>query len=154
MRKKIKLSQEHGKGGRRVILWCGALLAVSVILLQDFITTGITDTPVFISAVALSLSIPILSGVIVALQWEVDVQFSMYGADPPRIGAVAGSIIITVGVGAAFWHLSWIVGVLFIVAVLVTFVLVVRYLPTDEEEKMPYEVPGKEGLSGEKVAGA
>ena len=154
MRKKIKLDERREKNDRRFIFLCGALLAVGVILLQDFITTGITDIPVFISVVALSLAIPILSGEIVALRWEVDNQFFMGGKlfSFPFLGFWAGGIITTVGVGAAFWHLSWVAGVLFIVAVLVMYWLVFTYWPTLEERKMPYEEPGKKESSGEQVA--
>ena len=154
MRKKIKLDEKAEKEDRLIMFLCGALLAVGVILLQVFITTGITDIPIFISVVALSLAIPILSGGIYALQLEIEDQYRMEGkwAGIPAFGFLAGSIITIVGVGAAFWHLSWIVGVLFIVAVLVMFWLVVLYRPTFEEEKMPYEEPGKKESSGEQVA--
>src|SRR5579864_9196477 len=100
MRQKIKLDEEREKGDRRTIFVCGALLAVSVILLQDFITTGISDIPIFISVVTLSLAIPILSGVIFVLRWEIDDQYFMDGkwTSFPGTGTIAGSIIAIVGV--------------------------------------------------------
>lgn len=145
MRKKIKLDEGREKADRFTIFMCGASLAVSVILLQDFITTGITDIPIFISVVALSLSIPVLSCAIVVLRGRIEDRYYMDGkwANFPGIGSRAGGIITTVGVGAAFWHLSWIAGVLFIIAVLAMAVLANSYWPTSEERKLPYEEASK-----------
>jgi hypothetical protein len=154
MRKKIKLSEGREKHYRSRIWGSSALIAVSVILLQDFITIGITDVPGFISVVALSLSIPILSGAIVAARSEINDQYYMGGklANFPNISFWAGAIIATFGVAAAFWHLLWIVGVLFIVAVLVICVLMRGYWPTAEERKMYYEEQHEKEVGGEKVA--
>src|SRR5260370_30724785 len=125
MRKKIKLDEESEKTDSFTIFMCGASLAVSVILLQDFITTGITDIPIFISVVALSLSIPILSCAIVVLRGRIEDRYYMDGklANFPEIGSRAGGIIITVGVGVAFCQLLWIAGALFLIAVLAMTVL-------------------------------
>lgn len=96
----------------------GGLVAFSLIIVQAFISAKIADAAEWISIVSFAIAIPLL------------VMFIfIYGIGnipietTPFAGALyfGGLFIDICGLDAAFWHVSWIAGLLFIVSGLLAF---------------------------------
>lgn len=93
----------------------GALLAISVIILQGIISSAVSDTPERVSLIALSTAIPLLAGSI-AVWWSESHYESFTGLGSMVIGicSTLGSVSAFIGIDAIIWHLSWIAGVIFL----------------------------------------
>lgn len=103
-------------------LLIGGLIAFSLILVQAFITTGLTDIASYISVIAFAIAIPSLA---VFVWCYNDVVTSARLALPPRVLLLfLGSIFVDIiGVAAAFWHISWIAGLLLLVSGVVALIV-------------------------------
>jgi len=117
----------------------GGLIAISFIILQDFISTDKLDIAEFISIVAFSVSLPILGGVLSFYQlWVRDEYYYM-----TRLSnlieyqvSMVGIAFSIIGVIAAFWHVSWIAGLIFTLATLIMLIFHYIYLDSANSEEM------------------
>ncbi len=103
----------------------GGLAAVSLIILQDLISSVNLDLALFISAIAFSVAIPlqVCAFVILYTSQANNKRPEKKIAQIILAGTAFGSYIITpIGVAAAIWHISWIAGTAFLVACLVALV--------------------------------
>lgn len=122
-------------------LYAGGLLVVSLIILQDFITLRTPDPASFISVLAFSVALPFLAGVLVVNVVESKYP---YGSSHWVIGRLVhivfalGVLIALVGVAAAFWHVSWIAGVVFLGALVVAFIVDSVYVADLDEDVGPH----------------
>src|SRR5438874_12398517 len=97
-------------------LYAGGLIVFSLIVLQDCMTLKPLDRPAFISVVAFAIALPLLSGMLVVNAVESKYK---YGPSHSMIARLTetmfalGVIAALTGIDAAFWHISWIAGVLF-----------------------------------------
>lgn len=110
----------------------GGLIAISLIIMQDFIASRIPDISALISVLAFATSIPLLAtSVLVELilrNYKNVIHHSFY-VHFVRTGGIFGNII---GIDAAFWHISYIAGVVFLISGSVG-ILVVRYYVNEAE---------------------
>jgi hypothetical protein len=97
-------------------------IAISVIIMQAFISTGITDRSIFISVISFAIAIPFLS---------LYMFYSFTTPEPRRNITIATlCVVYTIGSGAcvsgvlgAFIHLSLVIGSVFMVASIISLVL-------------------------------
>ena len=116
---------------RQSSLWAGGLITVSLIILQVFISSGISDIASFISVCAFALAIPILACNILInftrgkkRKDGKKPKASIYEISFFLLGIVASLI----GIASAFWYICWIASLIFsastLLALLVYFRLV------------------------------
>ncbi len=119
--------------------YCGGLLLISLIFLQDFTTMSKLDWAAFFSVLAFSLALPPLGATLV-----VNIVESKYRYGFPHatiVKAVHGLFVFGVlaaliGVITALWHIFWAAGMLFLaMLVLVTVVYGLYILDRDEGKK-------------------
>ena len=91
----------------------GGLIAFSLIIVQAFIATGLTDPASYISIMAFAIAIPLLA--MYAFTYSALNLLTPFKA-PARVGItfIGGCLIDLIGLDAAFWHISWFAGLLFI----------------------------------------
>lgn len=126
---KLRRSNEYALHISNV--YAGGLIVVSLVFLQTMFSLGSFDRPAFISAVAFSIGLPLLAGILIMNAVE-----SKYPYGFPRKGLsrgvqilfAVGILAILVEVGAALWHLSWIVSLTFIGALIVATIVYGFYI--------------------------
>jgi hypothetical protein len=101
----------------------GALTIASFLTLQTFLPVGLKDVALIVSFLAFAVSLP-LNVLLVLLTYtnkkpNFRVRIIVGGI------AVAGSFI---GIDAAFWHISWVVGIVFSVVSVIAFVVAWQYI--------------------------
>ena len=101
----------------------GAFVAVSLFILQAFIPLGLVDIPVTVSVLAFAATLPV--NVLFVLLTNVDAHINKSAHHYIGWATVIGTLI---GIDAAFWHFSWIVGVVFSVSLVATFNVAAHYL--------------------------
>ena len=110
---------------RQIDLYLGGLLAISLILFQVFVSLGKLSTPGFISVIAFAVSMPLLTATFTAK------VFYGYGHVSVIIFTVIGFPAAFVGIVSAFWYISWIAGVVFLVTSGFAFVTLSIYRGRD-----------------------
>src|SRR5947209_4647538 len=70
-----KMSENKKLANNHTILTDTGLIAISLIILQDYISIGISDTPILISLIAFSIALPLLSGSIILRNTELEYQY-------------------------------------------------------------------------------
>ena len=98
-------------------LYAGGLIAISLIILQDFLNVRSLDTPAFIAVLLFSIALPFLSGVIVLDVVEQRFTLGPARALTSKVVHIAFFLSIVTDLGAiaaAIWHASWICGVVFL----------------------------------------
>jgi hypothetical protein len=150
MSKLEKMSESDKIGDKRTIWIDAGLIAISLIILQDYISTGISDTPIFISVIIFSLALPLLVGSVFRAKviTETGYRDIEYYKKKFRITFLSGwigTLCAFIGVDAAFWHLSWIAGLVFIIVSIFSFMIYDIAIPTNEKiERLQREEAEKE----------
>ena len=147
---KPKKIDEKVRSRNNSTIWASTgLIVIGLIILQDYTSTGISDIPIFISIIAFSLAFPLLAGAIVHLKLVNDDGYydSVYDDEYGGIDLIflLGSICAFIGIVTAFWHVSWIAGVLFLtVSIITLFIIASPVLSTEEIERLEREEAEKE----------
>ncbi len=139
-------------------LCAGGLIGISLVFIQNFGGggaggTGSIDIPSEIATIAFALALPFLGGIFV-----LTIVHEEYPYGSPRsliaklthVGYVFGIVCATIGVGAALWHIVWVAGIAFIVALAIAMVIYSIYMLNLEKK------PEKESavtISREKMNG-
>ena len=135
MRKLKKLSEKDKIDNTYLLLYSTGLIAISLLILQDFISTGVSDIAIFIALIAFSLALPLLVGAVIL--YRVQVEYGYYSYSVPYVIAVLtfalGSVCALIGIDATFWHISWIAGIVFVVVTIVAFLIFGSAMPPYEE---------------------
>ena len=104
-------------------LFFAGLLAISLVLLPIYFAMGMLDRTAFISLISLAIAIPALGGCLI-----VKTIFGAHLARPSlkkmfAFAALADIAILFdfIGIVSAFWHLSWIAGVIFLISTALIF---------------------------------
>jgi hypothetical protein len=96
----------------------GALITVGVLIVQPFLTAPSLDLAATISVIAFAVAIPLLAALILVNREE-----TFRGRrTPSRLAAVGngvGQSAAFIGIVAAFWHITWVAGVVVLVSSLV-----------------------------------
>jgi hypothetical protein len=99
------------QGPNRSEVWSGGLIAIGLIILQDFLSLNQPDRAVYISIFAFAIAIPILA-------CNLLVNFSRRGSIerasvPEILFYLLGIFTALIGIAAAFWHTCWIAALVF-----------------------------------------
>lgn len=116
-------------------LYAGGLILISLVILQDFLNISRLDTAAFLAILAFSIALPLLSGTLV-----LSVVEKKFSKRPSRVIIIIEHIVFllsilidAMGIGAAFWHASFIVGIAFFFSVAITLVVYGAYAIKLEE---------------------
>ncbi len=130
MPKKFALTEDAKLRMNSINLVSGGLIAISLIILGDFISATSLDTPSFISVLSFAVAVPILSSQILfynlLFRDKYHIQ-SIWYLIITTIILLLGILAALVGVAAAFWHISWIAGSLFLVVVVFLNIIGLMY---------------------------
>ena len=110
------------------------LIGIGVVIVQPFIAAVSLDVPSKISVVAFSLAIPLLAVLVMLTQVQSLYRYASY----PGYFVVAksvGQVSAFVGVGAAFWHVLWIAGVVVSVSGIAGLALYATYYKRLERDE-------------------
>jgi hypothetical protein len=91
----------------------GGLVTFSLIIVQAFIATGLTDPASYICVFAFALALPLM---VLFVFYFGTLKLLTSTKVPGSVGVlyIGGGTLDICGIAAAFWHISWIAGVLFI----------------------------------------
>jgi hypothetical protein len=113
---------------------CGGLLAICLIIFQDFIQLGISNRYAFIAVISFAVAFPCLVGVLMSNNHEAKYPYMHHAKFFNSIYAI-GILSSFIGVLATFWYLSWIAGVIFLGVALGAFVLNIAHYRQLSEDK-------------------
>ncbi|MBV9689979.1 MAG: hypothetical protein JO202_09730 [Ktedonobacteraceae bacterium] len=124
--------QEHTN--RLYDLYAEGLIVISFVILQAFLSVPRSelDMPIYLSVLAFAIALPPLTSIIVLHILEK--RYTYGTPDGKAVGRVqtaffVGMVAAVIGIGAAFWHVAWFIGILFFTALLVVTALITKYLP-------------------------
>jgi hypothetical protein len=130
------------------------LIAISLVILQVWISSGVHDIPSSISLIAFAVSIPMLTFDLLFAKTDLlltkidmlatelsssddDSLFSHFKSTTMifffNMNRIIGTIGSVIGIVAAIWHVLWIAGLLFLVIGIISFSLHVAITPDDED---------------------
>ncbi len=116
-------------------LMSSAALAISVVIMQAFIGTGITDSYTLKSVIGFSIAIPLLSLFLLIISFRK--AYSVAATVILALVLIVGGIAFIFGIGTAFLHLSPTAGDVFgitvIICVLLYFLLERLYLKDSDK---------------------
>jgi hypothetical protein len=129
--KKYTKTSEHAI--RMYNLYCGGLMAVSLIIMQAFIASVTLDFTAYISVFAFSLAIPLMAGTIVVNTIQSRTPYTPHPKLVRNV-VIISSVISFVGVTTAIWHIVWIAGLVFLMSILIASLVYFIYVPKLEDE--------------------
>jgi hypothetical protein len=110
-------SQEREWLGQSNLIY-GALVTIGVLIVQPFLTAPSLDLAAMICVISFAVAIPILAALILVNREE-----TFRGRRTPSrlvaVGNGVGQSAAFVGIVAAFWHITWVAGVVILVSSLV-----------------------------------
>jgi hypothetical protein len=115
-------------------LVCGGLLAISLIILQDFIQLGVASQFAFIAVVSFAVAFPCLVGVLLSNNHEAKYPY-MHHAKFFNCIYFVGILSGFIGVLATFWYLSWIAAAVFFGVAIGAFALYLAHYRQLSEDK-------------------
>jgi hypothetical protein len=118
-------------------LYIAGLMALILVVLQAVLGLDKTDVWVKISVDAFSIAVPLLGGVLVVnLVEELYPYGRKHSASARGLNIIffLGIFSTLIGMDAAFWHISWLAGILFIVALVVAMIVCGWYV-SDLDDK-------------------
>jgi uncharacterized membrane protein len=127
----VQLSEERRVNHNKLLF--GGLIGISLIILQDFISSGALDLSALISVIAFAVAVPLLAmGILIdditkphqSINLSMDYNIVFFGG-------LGGAIV---GAAAAFWHISWIAGIVFLVSGIFGLVIYNRYYMLSHKE--------------------
>ena len=130
------------------------LIAVSLVILQVWVSSGIHDTASLISLIAFSVSLPMIaldlmfnhtSLIFSKIDWYLD-DSSSKEYEPPfkpvktkkvdrllSLNQMIGMLAAVIGIILAIWHASWIAGLIFLIISIASFIIYTEISPSREE---------------------
>jgi hypothetical protein len=92
-----------------------ALIAIGVVMVQPFLQVSGLDTSAKICVISFAVALPVLSALVLVTHQE-NFRQRASRSKLVEVGRNVGQLAAVIGVGAGFWHISWIAGVAAIVA--------------------------------------
>ncbi|MEC3913464.1 hypothetical protein [Nocardia sp. CDC160] len=112
--------EERAAWVRQDRLTYGGLIAIGTVILQAFLTASSMGVAAMIAVIAWAVALPHLAVLVLIEDWPSPKGYPVLGV----LASMAKSLGLggaCVGVGAAFWHISWIAGVVILVSGLGAF---------------------------------
>jgi amino acid transporter len=104
-------------------IYNAGLIAISIVVLQVFLSGGNLDGPAIISVCSLATAVPILAGCTLFVSFAAKKSDLNNRWFNPLFAIGASSALI--GIAAALFHVSWIACVLFVASAFVTSIIVI-----------------------------
>jgi uncharacterized membrane protein len=97
------------------------MIGVDLIVLQVFISLGVPDAASFVAVLAFAIGLPLLAAFIYIINDPTIDYASVISSRKPLgwlllICLMIGFLASLIGLSAAFWHMSWIAGIIFLVS--------------------------------------
>jgi hypothetical protein len=112
-------------------LYVSGLVVIILVILQTFLGLDRLDNSILISVGAFALALPPLAGAIIVNFVEETYPYGHTRSIRMRavnslltLGVIAG----LTGIDAAFWHISWISGIIFFVTLIITIAIYGWYI--------------------------
>lgn len=106
------------EGLRQVGVIYGALILIGVYMVTPFLVASSLDMSATVSVIAFSVAIPLLAALVLVNRQEL---FRTRRTTSVTVvitqGVAQGAALV--GIVAGFWHITWVVGVVFLVAAIV-----------------------------------
>ena len=133
-----KNAQKHWKVTKyevtRIRLMVGGLIAISLIIVQDFISSGVftssktLDIFSFISVISFAVALPLLTAHILITSEDASRHYALDEPLGLRIAYWLGVIGALTGIVAAFLHISLIAGLVILISILIGATLFAEYV--------------------------
>ncbi len=123
MNQKFELKEEYIRESNAVL---AGLIGISVVIVQALITIKATDPATVISILAFAISLPIMAALVMINTFLARYRYASFPGYL-TLAYFVGEGGAGVGVVAAFWHLSWIAGVLIMASCLAGFAVYFTY---------------------------
>ena len=108
-------AQTGGEDLRQSGVIYGGLIAVAVVMVQGFLEASSLDASARVGTIAFAVAIPLLAALVL-----INRQEAFRGRRTTSVSVTLAQVIAQlaafVGIAAAFWHITWVAGVTFLVA--------------------------------------
>ena len=108
MKQKYELKKEWAQQTSAIF---AGLIGIGVVIVQALIAINATDAPAVIALLAFAIALPLLGTLVILNVVQAKYRYASYPAYL-TFAYILGEGSAGVGVVAAFWHVSWIAGVL------------------------------------------
>ena len=133
MKRKYELREEWAQ--QTGVIFAG-LIGIGVVIVQALIGINATDPPAVIAMLAFAIALPLLSTLVMLNVVQTKYKYASYPFYL-TFAYVVGQSSAVVGIIAAFWHVSWIAGVLIIISSLVGLAIYLAYSRQLEKDNLP-----------------
>lgn len=96
----------------------GGMIGVAVLMVQPFLTASSLDASATVCVLAFSVAIPLLAA-LVLINWQEAFRRRRTASVTVNTAQLIALVSSFVGIAASFWHMSWIVGIVFLAAGLI-----------------------------------
>jgi hypothetical protein len=103
---------------RQIGVMYGGLIAIAVVLLQGFLEASSLDTPARVGTIAFAVAMPLLAALVLVNRQEA-FRGRRTASRSVTLARAIAQLAAIVGIVAAFWHITWVAGVTFLVASIV-----------------------------------
>ena len=128
--KKYEIKEEYTREASAIQ---AGLLTMGVIIFQALIGSGATDIPALISVWSFALALPFLAVLAMLMLRQAKYRYASYPFYL-TFAYFVGQSGAFVGIVCAFWHVSWIAGVLLLVGSIAGFAVYLAYSRQQERD--------------------
>ena len=107
-------AQTGGEDLRQSGVIYGGLIAIAVVMVQGFLEASSLDTPARVGTIAFAVAIPLLAALVLVNRQEA-FRGRRTASVSVRLAQVIAQLAAFVGLVAAFWDITWVAGVTFLV---------------------------------------
>lgn len=104
----------------------GGLIAIGTVIIQPFLTVSSLDLTAMIAVISFAIALPHLAVMVLIEDWPSPEGYPSLRL-LPSIAKSLGLTFSMIGIGAAFWHISWIAGVVVSVSGIGAFIALSYY---------------------------
>ncbi len=133
MKQKFELQEEWIRQSSAIL---AGLIGISVVIVQALIANKASDPPAVISILAFAIALPMMGALVMI---NVALARHRYASFPGYLtfAYLLGECSAAVGVVAAFWHVSWVAGLLIMVSSLIGLGTYFTYIKQLQRENPP-----------------
>ena len=128
-----ELKEEWAQQTRAIF---AGLIGIGVVIVQALIGINATDPPAVIAMLAFAIALPLLGTLVMINVVQAKYKYASYPFYL-TFAYIVGQSSAFVGVIAAFWHVSWIAGVLILISSLVGLAIYLAYSKQLEKDNLP-----------------
>ncbi len=128
--KKYEIKEEYTREASAIQ---GGLITMGVIILQALIGAGASDIPALISMWSFALAMPFLAALVMLNLRQAKYRYASYPFYL-TFAYFVGELGAFVGILGAFWHVSWIAGLLLLASSAVGLVIFLAYSRQQERD--------------------